>query len=65
MIVTIIALFFASKLAEHGDFFDEDANSALLLSCRGGNGQTIRTSMQTTQIAPTILSVRIVKRRRT
>jgi arylsulfatase A-like enzyme len=43
------------KLAEHGGFFDEDTNVALMLSWPGGKGQTIRVPVQTTQIAPTIL----------
>ena len=43
------------KLAEHGGFFDEDTNVALMLSWPGGKGRTIRTAVQTTQIAPTIL----------
>jgi len=45
----------ATKLAEHGGFFDEDTNVALMLSWVGGKGQTIRTPVQTTQIAPTVL----------
>jgi predicted AlkP superfamily pyrophosphatase or phosphodiesterase len=43
------------KLAEHGGFFDEDTNVALMLSWPGGKGETIRTPVQTTQVAPTIL----------
>jgi len=61
----VIALFFASRLAEHGGFLNEDINVALLLSWPGGKGRQIRTPMQTTQIAPTMLSLRIVERQRT
>ena len=43
------------KLAEHGGFFDEDTNVALLVSWPGATGRTVKTPVQTTQIAPTVL----------
>ena len=47
----------STKLAEHGGFFDEDANVALMVSWPGGKGETLRSSVSTTQVAPTILSL--------
>jgi hypothetical protein len=43
------------KLAEHGGFFDEDTNVALLVSWPGGKGGIVKTPVQTTQVAPTVL----------
>ena len=43
------------KLAEHGGFFDEETNVALMMSFPGGSGASIRTPVATTQIAPTML----------
>jgi phosphate transport system substrate-binding protein len=45
------------KLAEHGGFFDEETNVALLVSSPGGHGDVNRTAVSTTQVAPTILSL--------
>jgi hypothetical protein len=42
-------------LAEHGGFHKQDINVALLLSRPGLQRQIIKTPVQTTQIAPTIL----------
>jgi hypothetical protein len=44
------------KLAEHGGFFDEDTNVALMLSWPGGKGAVYKTAVGTTQVAPTILN---------
>jgi len=43
------------KIAEHGGFSDDDTNVALLVSGKGLRGQTLKTPVQTAQIAPTIL----------
>jgi hypothetical protein len=43
------------KLAEHGGFFDEDTNVALMVSWPGGKGEVIKTPVTTMQVAPTIL----------
>ena len=45
----------ATKLGEHGGFLDEDLNVALMLSYPGAEPQTIRTPVQMTQLAPTVL----------
>ena len=46
----------ATKIAEHGGFADEDIHVALLVASPSlGNSKTVFTSVQTTQIAPTIL----------
>jgi hypothetical protein len=45
------------KIAEHGGFSDDDTNVALLVSGKGLRGQTLKTPVQTAQIAPTILGV--------
>jgi hypothetical protein len=50
-----------AKVAEHGGFADPDTHVALLVTDGGdvggnGKGRTIGASVQTTQIAPTILS---------
>src|SRR4029077_13362919 len=42
-------------LAEHGGFHKQDVNVALLLARLGFLPQKIKTPVQTTQIAPTIL----------
>jgi arylsulfatase A-like enzyme len=42
-------------LAEHGGFHKQDVNVALLLAGPGLRPQVIKTPVQTTQIAPTIL----------
>lgn len=44
-----------SFLAEHGGFHKQDINVALLLARPGLQPQIIKTPVQTTQIAPTIL----------
>lgn len=43
------------KLAEHGGFSDDDTNVALLVSTPDFSEKVIKTPVQTTQIAPTIL----------
>jgi hypothetical protein len=43
------------KLAEHGGFAHDDVNVMLLLSNPGFEPKTVTTSVQTLQIAPTIL----------
>jgi hypothetical protein len=43
------------KLAEHGGFFDEDTNVALMVSWPGGKGAVYRTPVTTMQVAPTVL----------
>lgn len=43
-------------IAEHGGMLDEDTNVPLLVSFKGGKGRVIRASVQTSQVAPTILS---------
>src|SRR5215472_1717247 len=47
----------ATKIAEHGGFADEDTHVDLLVSNPGVDQSTVFTSVQTTQIAPTILSL--------
>jgi len=48
----------ATKIAEHGGFADEDVHVALLMAGPSVNKtNTVFTSVQTTQIAPTILSL--------
>ena len=47
----------SSKLAEHGGFFDEETNVALLVSWPGGTGAVSHAAVSTTQVAPTILSL--------
>jgi arylsulfatase A-like enzyme len=42
-------------LAKHGGFHKQDVNVALLLARPGWQPQIIKTPVQTTQIAPTIL----------
>jgi hypothetical protein len=44
-----------SKLAEHGGFAHDDTNVILLLSNPSFNAKTVRTSVGTAQVAPTIL----------
>jgi hypothetical protein len=44
-----------SKLAEHGGFAHDDTNVILLLSHPSFEPQTVRTSVGTVQVAPTIL----------
>ena len=44
-------------IAEHGGFNDEDLNVPLLVANPGLSAQEIHTSVQTTQIAPTILKL--------
>ena len=45
----------ASKIAEHGGFSDQDTNVALIIANPQIKATTIKTRVQTTQIAPTIL----------
>jgi hypothetical protein len=45
----------SNKLSEHGGFFDEETNVAVMLSYPGGTGTIVRTPVVTTQIAPTVL----------
>src|SRR5262249_54132135 len=47
----------STKLAEHGGQFDEDVNVALLVSAPGAPGGRITASVQTTEVAPTILKL--------
>ena len=47
----------ATKIAEHGGFTDDDTHVALVVAKPGLHGGSIGTSVQTTQIAPTILSL--------
>jgi predicted AlkP superfamily pyrophosphatase or phosphodiesterase len=42
-------------LAEHGGMLDEDTLVPLLVSLPGGAGQMVRSPVQTSQIAPTVL----------
>ena len=42
-------------IAEHGGFNDQDANVALLLAGPGLEPAVIKTPVQTSQVAPTIL----------
>jgi hypothetical protein len=44
-----------SKLAEHGGFAHDDTNVILLLTNPSFNAKTVRTSVGTAQVAPTIL----------
>ncbi|MGA7314382.1 MAG: alkaline phosphatase family protein [Silvibacterium sp.] len=44
-----------AKLAEHGGFAHDDTNVILLLSNPSFNAKTVRTSVGTAQVAPTIL----------
>jgi Type I phosphodiesterase / nucleotide pyrophosphatase len=44
-----------AKLAEHGGFAHDDTNVILLLAYPGFHADTIRTSVTTAQVAPTIL----------
>jgi hypothetical protein len=44
-----------AKLAEHGGFSHDDTNVVLLLSNPSYQAKTIRTSVGTVQVAPTIL----------
>ncbi len=46
-----------TKIAEHGGFSDDDTNVALLVASPSLARQAIKTPVQTTQIAPTILSL--------
>ncbi len=46
-----------SKLAEHGGFNEDDTHVALLVSNPNIEPESINSAVQTTQIAPTILSV--------
>jgi hypothetical protein len=46
-----------TKIAEHGGFSAEDTNVALLISNPNLKPQTIQDPVQTTQVAPTILSL--------
>jgi len=45
------------SLAAHGGFSEEDTHVALLLSSPGLSSRMIKTPVQTTQVAPTILQV--------
>jgi phosphate transport system substrate-binding protein len=44
------------KLAEHGGFFDEDVNVALMVYTPGGRPEIVKQAVSTTQVAPTILA---------
>jgi len=44
-----------TKLAEHGGFFDEDTNVALMIYRPDAPGEIIKKAVSTTQVAPTIL----------
>ena len=45
------------KLAEHGGFFDEETNVALMVSWPEGAGEVRHIAVSTAQVAPTILSL--------
>jgi len=45
----------ATKIAEHGGFAHDDVNVALVVSRAGMRSSVVKTPVQTTQIAPTIL----------
>ena len=45
-----------TKLAEHGGFSDDDRHVAMVVSGRGLRADAVVTPVQTTQIAPTILT---------
>ncbi len=45
----------ATKIAEHGGFSDQDTNVALLVASPSLTPGVVKTPVQTTQIAPTIL----------
>lgn len=45
----------ATKLSEHGGFSDDDTHVALLVSSPSFNEKTVKTQVNLTQIAPTIL----------
>jgi hypothetical protein len=45
----------STKLAEHGGFLDEDTNVALMISGPGVSARVIKSPVQSTQLAPTIL----------
>ena len=45
----------ATKIAEHGGFAHDDVNVALVVSRWGMRSSVVKTPVQTTQIAPTIL----------
>ncbi|MBV8695114.1 MAG: alkaline phosphatase family protein [Ktedonobacteraceae bacterium] len=47
----------ATKIAEHGGFNDTDTNVALLVSNPQLSGSTLKSPVETTQIAPTILKL--------
>lgn len=47
----------ATKLAEHGGFSEEDTNVPILVSGPGFRGGDVTASVETRQIAPTILAV--------
>ena len=44
-----------SKVSEHGGFRDDDTHVALLVSRPGARAATVTATVQTTQVAPTIL----------
>lgn len=46
-----------TSIAAHGGFSEEDTHVALLLSRPGFSARMIKTPVQTTQVAPTILQV--------
>ena len=45
------------KQAEHGGFAQDDTNVMLLVSNPGIKSRTVTTFVETTQVAPTILSI--------
>jgi hypothetical protein len=56
LIGVIYAKTSATKIAEHGGFSDNDTNVALLISLPSFTEGEIKTPVQTTQIAPSILA---------
>jgi arylsulfatase A-like enzyme len=44
-------------IAEHGGFLEEDTHVPLMIAAPGGKSEEVRTSVTTTQIAPTILQL--------
>ena len=47
----------SKKIAEHGGFSDQDNNVPIIISNPNLKPQTIKTPVQTTQLAPTILQL--------
>jgi hypothetical protein len=54
-----LGVFYAGKrptnIEEHGGFNEDDTNVALMISAPGANARVIKSHVETTQVAPTIL----------